>query len=104
MSKSLVVCLAGPPDALAQARETYLEETSKGNVVLGLSALHADNRCEGAYAHSTTYLEALHLVKIAMCDLVLVVSTHELDPDGPLARELAYARLLGKEVRYRYTR
>ena len=98
-----IVCLCGSTRFVATFREANLRETLAGRIVLSIGG-ETKSDAELLLAGELTWedkarLDELHLCKIDLCDEILVLNV-----DGYIGestkRELAYARTLGKRVRW----
>jgi hypothetical protein len=100
-----IVVLCGSTRFGEQFRRANLEETLAGKIVLTVGC---DMRSDEAVFHGfsadalaavKTQLDALHLHKIRLADEALILNYHGCI--GPsTANELAYARSLGKTIRF----
>lgn len=100
-----IVCLCGSTRFWRAFQRAGLEETMAGRIVLSIGAAsgtddeHFGNLPRDEYDRIKTMLDNLHMRKIDMADEVLILNV-----DGYIgestARELAYARKLGKVVRF----
>lgn len=100
-----IVCLCGSTRFWRQFQRSSLAETMAGRIVLSIGAAsgtddeHFGNLPREEYDRVKDMLDQLHLRKIDLCDEVLILNV-----DGYIgastARELAYARSLGKPVRF----
>ncbi len=100
-----IVCLCGSTRFWRTFQQASLRETMHRRIVLSIGAAsgtddeHFGNLPRDEYDRIKEGLDELHLRKIDLADEVLI-----LDVDGYVgestARELAYARKLGKRVRY----
>jgi len=98
MKKPKVVCLCGSTKFKEEFEKATLEETLAGNIVLSV----------GCYTHSDEVditpeqkkeLDQLHLRKIDLADVVYILNKNGYIGEST-ARELVYARLSGKEVKF----
>jgi hypothetical protein len=97
-SRPLIVCLCGSTKFKALYFQANKDETYAGKIVLSVGFFgHADK--EPLTEKTKEFLDLLHLEKIRLADEVLI-----LDYDGYIdkstSREIAYAQLLNKKVRY----
>lgn len=100
-----IVCLCGSTRFWRAFQQAGLSETMAGRIVLSIGAAsgtddeHFGNLPREEYDRIKTMLDQLHMRKIDLCDEVLILNC-----DGYIgestARELAYARKLGKVVRF----
>lgn len=116
-SRPTIVCLCGSTRFYAEFQRAYFEETMAGKIVLSVGFYpHAEEQQRATWhrqdsdlmRHGETVgitpeqkeaLDQLHLQKVAMADEVLILNVGKYV--GPsTARELAYARKLGKRVRF----
>lgn len=105
MNRPTIVCLCGSTRFWREFQRAGLAETMAGNIVLSIGAAsgtddeHFGNLPRDEYDRIKAMLDQLHLHKIELADEVLI-----LNPGGYIgestARELAYARQLGKVVRF----
>lgn len=100
-----IVCLCGSTRFWRTFQEASLRETLAGKIVLSIGAAsgtddeHFGNLPKEEYDRVKTMLDELHMRKIDLADEVLILNV-----DGYIgestARELAYARSIGKPVRF----
>lgn len=100
-----IVCLCGSTRFWRTFQQSSLEETMNGKIVLSIGAAsgtddeHFGNLPRAEYDRVKEMLDQLHMRKIDLADEVLILNV-----DGYIgestARELAYARKLGKVVRF----
>lgn len=99
-----IVCLCGSTRFYEAFQRANFEETLRGNIVLSVgfyphSAAQAHGEDVGIEPEQKKALDVLHFRKIDLADEVLVLNV-----DGYIgestSRELAYARNVGKEVRF----
>lgn len=105
MERPTIVCLCGSTRFWRLFQQAGLAETMAGRIVLSIGAAsgtddeHFGNLPRDDYDRIKTMLDELHMRKIDLADEILV-----LNQDGYIgestARELAYARQLGKRVRF----
>jgi hypothetical protein len=105
MDYPTIVCLCGSTRFWREFQAAGLRETMSGKIVLSIGAAsgtddeHFGNLPRKEYDRIKTMLDELHMRKIDLCDEVLILNL-----DGYIgestARELAYARKLGKRVRF----
>lgn len=100
-----IVCLCGSTRFGAAFRQANLEETLAGRIVLTIGCdmrsdaeLFAD-KSEAELAEIKGRLDELHLRKIDLADEVLILNVGGYIGQST-SRELAYARRLGKRVRF----
>ena len=100
-----IVCLCGSTRFWRTFQQASLEETMVGKIVLSIGAAsgtddeHFGNLPRDEYDRVKAMLDELHLRKIDLADEVLILNVQGYI--GPsTARELAYARSLGKRVRF----
>lgn len=104
-ARPTIVCLCGSARFLAQFDAASLHETLAGRIVLSPgSHLQSDAQTFAGWAPEAVTaalarLAALHDRKIELADEVLVIDVGGYVGDST-AREVAYARALGKPVRY----
>lgn len=100
-SKPRIVCLCGSKRFLEAFQDNGMHETLKGKIMLsiGSSCKSDDDLVKDGVAINKEALDTLHLWKIFIADEILV-----LDIDGytgeSTKREIEYAHMLGKHVRY----
>jgi hypothetical protein len=90
-----IVCLCGSTRFAADFTAARRRETWAGNIVVGPEDMDR-NDPDGERKKN---LDALHLRKIDLADEVLVLNVGGYIGDST-AREIQYARLRGKEIRY----
>lgn len=95
-----VVCLCGSTRFCKEFQQANLSETLKGNIVLTIGCdMKSDNDLFSELNELKTKLDELHFRKIDLADEVLILNV-----DGYIgestSRELAYAKGLGKNVRF----
>ena len=105
MNKPKIVCLCGSTRFWRTFQKAGLDETLAGNIVLSIGAAsgtnddHFGNLPKDEYDRIKRELDSLHLRKIDIADEVLILNV-----DGYIgnstARELFYARSLGKPIRF----
>ncbi len=95
----LIVCLCGSTRYSQAFREANLRETLAGHIVLSIGCDTKSDADLALGGVDKTALDLLHLFKIDLADEVLV-----LNMDGYIGestrREIAYARMRGKHVRW----
>lgn len=100
-----VVCLCGSTRFWRTFQEAGLKETMAGRIVLSIGAAsgtdddHFGNLPREEYDRVKAMLDELHLRKIDLADEVLILDTGGYIGEST-GRELAYARKLGKRVRF----
>jgi hypothetical protein len=100
-----IVCLCGSTRFWRTFQQASLEETMAGRIVLSIGAAsgtddeHFGNLPRDEYDRVKTMLDELHLRKIDLADEVLILNVGGYIGEST-ARELAYARKLGKVVRF----
>ncbi len=104
-ARPVVVCLCGSTRFWREFQRASLAETIAGKIVLSIGAAsgtddeHFGNLPREEYDHVKAMLDELHLRKIEMADEVLILNIGDYIGEST-ARELAYARKLGKTVRF----
>lgn len=100
-----VVCLCGSTRFWRTFQRAGLAETMAGRIVLSIGAAsgtddeHFGNLPRAEYDAIKERLDVLHLHKVAMADEVLILNEGDY-VGASCRRELEYARLLGKRVRW----
>jgi hypothetical protein len=100
-----IVCLCGSTRFWRTFQQASLQETLAGRIVLSIGAAsgtddeHFGNLDRAEYERVKGMLDELHLRKIDLCDEVLILNVEGYVGEST-ARELAYARSLGKPVRW----
>lgn len=100
-----IVCLCGSTRFWRLFQQAGLSETMAGRIVLSIGAAsgtddeHFGNLPQVEYERIKTMLDELHMRKIEIADEVLILN-HEGYIGESTARELAYARSIGKRVRF----
>lgn len=100
-----VVCLCGSTRFWRTFQEQSLAETLAGRIVLSIGAAsgtddqHFGNLPREEYERVKTQLDELHMRKINLCDEVLILNVNGYIGEST-ARELAYARKIGRRVRF----
>lgn len=103
-NRPVVVCLCGSTRFYTAFQEANYRETMAGNIVLSVgfyphSSKQAHGETIGITPEQKEALDQLHLRKVAMADEVLILNCDQYI--GPsTAGELAYARSLGKTIRF----
>jgi hypothetical protein len=100
-----IVCLCGSTRFWRLFQQAGLTETMAGKIVLSIGAAsgtddeHFGNLPRDEYDRIKTMLDELHMRKIELADEVLILDQGRYI-GASTARELAYARSLGKRVRF----
>lgn len=100
-----IVCLCGSTRFWRAFQQAGLSETMAGRIVLSIGAAsgtddeHFGNLPKAEYDRIKTMLDELHMRKIDLADEVLILNCGGYIGEST-ARELAYARKLGKIVRF----
>jgi hypothetical protein len=100
-----IVCLCGSTRFWRTFQQASLQETMAGKIVLSIGAAsgtddeHFGNLPREEYDRIKTMLDELHLRKIDLADEVLILNVGDYIGQST-ARELAYARAQGKQVRF----
>jgi len=103
-NRPTIVCLCGSTRFYGAFQRANYEETMAGKIVLSVgfyphSAMQAHGEAVGCTPGQKEALDELHMRKVEMADEVLILNCGQYI--GPsTARELAYARSLGKVVRF----
>lgn len=100
----IVVCLCGSTRFYEAFQRANYEETMAGRIVLSVgfyphSAGQAHGEAIGCTAEQKEALDQLHLHKVEMADEILVLNVGGYVGEST-ARELTYARSLGKVIRF----
>lgn len=104
VERPMVVCLCGSTRFYPAFQQANFVETMKGNIVLSVgfyphSSTQAHGQEIGITPEQKEDLDLLHLRKIDLADEVLILNV-----DGYIgpstARELVYARAMGKKIRF----
>lgn len=94
-----IICLCGSTRFVDDFNQIGFEETLKGNMVLSLAQHIGSDDELGMTPKQKQMLDRLHMEKIKLCHVVLVINR-----DGYIgestAREIRYARRLGRTVSY----
>lgn len=103
-TRPTIVCLCGSTRFYKEFLEQNYQETMRGHIVLSVGFYpHAVAEMHGEGVGITPAqkeeLDQLHLRKVEMCDEVLVLNVGQYI-GASTARELAYARMLGKTIRF----
>jgi hypothetical protein len=104
-ARPTVVCLCGSTRFWRAFQQAGLAETMAGRIVLSIGAAsgtddeHFGNLPRAEYDRVKTMLDELHMRKIDMADEVLILNVDGYVGEST-SRELAYARKLGKVVRF----
>ena len=105
VARPIIVCLCGSTRFWRLFQQAGLRETMAGRIVLSIGAAsgtddeHFGNLPKAEYDRIKTMLDDLHLRKIDLCDEVLILDQDHYIGEST-ARELAYAQVLGKKIRY----
>lgn len=100
-----IICLCGSTRFWREFQAASLRETLAGKIVLSIGAAsgtddeHFGNLPQSEYDRVKAMLDELHLRKIDIADEILVLNVGNYIGEST-ARELAYARSLGKPVRF----
>lgn len=103
--KPTIVCLCGSTRFWRAFQREGLAETMDGKIVLSIGAAsgtddeHFGNLPCAEYDRIKTMLDELHMRKIDLADEVLILNIEGYIGEST-ARELAYARSLGKRIRF----
>jgi hypothetical protein len=104
-TKPTIVCLCGSTRFWREFQRAGLAETMEGRIVLSIGAAsgtddeHFGNLPREEYDRVKAMLDNLHLRKIDLCDEILVLNVDGYVGEST-AREVAYAKRLGKPVRW----
>jgi hypothetical protein len=100
-NKPKIVCLCGSTRFSEAFQDNNLYETLKGNIVLsiGCNTKSDDDLVKAGIAINKEALDTLHLWKILIADEVLVLDVNDYTGEST-KREIEYAQMLGKTVRY----
>lgn len=104
--RPIIVCLCGSTRFWRLFQQAGLRETMAGKIVLSIGAAsgtddeHFGNLPKDEYDRVKAMLDQLHMRKIDMADEVLILNGGDDYVGESTARELAYARSLGKRVRW----
>jgi hypothetical protein len=103
-ARPTIVCLCGSTRFYAAFQAANYRETMAGRIVLSVgfyphSAEQAHGEAIGCTPGQKAALDALHLRKIDLADEVLVINVAGYVGEST-AREIAYARQLGKPIRW----
>ena len=104
INRPTIVTLCGSTRFYEAFQRANYEETMAGRIVLSVgfyphSAEQAHGEAIGCTPEEKERLDQLHLAKVALGDEVLVLNCGQYIGEST-ARELAYARSLGKPVRF----
>jgi len=94
-----IVCLCGSTRFDGAFRKANLDETLAGRIVLTVGCDTHSDQTLGLAAEVKERLDELHLRKIDLADEVLILNVGGYIGEST-GRELAYARQLGKPVRF----
>jgi hypothetical protein len=100
MARPTIVCLCGSTRFKREFIDANFQQTMAGRIVLSVGWFsHADSHIYRPTEDEKRRVDELHLRKIDLADEVLVIN-----PGGYIgestAREIAYARAIGKPVRF----
>jgi hypothetical protein len=104
-ARPTIVCLCGSTRFWRAFQQAGLRETLAGRIVLSIGAAsgtddeHFGNLSRDEYDRIKAMLDELHLRKIDLADEILVLNVDGYVGEST-AREIAYARLLGKPIRW----
>ncbi len=107
MNKRKVECLCGSCRFSSKFRETNLAHTLAGNIVLTIGAeIGSDEKTFAGKSKAElrdikAKLDLLHMAKIDLCDEICVINEQGYIGDST-AREIAYAKEIGKPVLYQW--
>ena len=101
MDKPTIVCLCGSTRFMDAFHKANREESLKGRIVLTVEIVAYDGSTDPQRANpeQKRKLDELHFRKIDLCDEVLVINVGGYIGDSTRS-EIAYARSLGKKVRW----
>lgn len=105
VARPIIVCLCGSTRFWKLFQHAGLAETMAGRIVLSIGAAsgtddeHFGNLPRDEYDRIKEMLDELHMRKIDLCDEVLILNQDQYIGEST-TRELAYARQLGKRVRF----
>ena len=94
-----IVCLCGSGRFRAAFEEAEFRETLAGKIVLTIGCNTKDIARDVDWSHVKPMLDALHFRKIDLADEVLILNVGGYVGEST-ARELEYARSLGKTLRF----
>ena len=94
-----IVCLCGSGRFREAFERAELDETLAGRIVLTIGCNTHDIARDTDWAHIKPMLDQLHFRKIDLADEVLILNVGGYIGEST-RRELAYARSLGKRVRF----
>jgi hypothetical protein len=94
-----IVCLCGSTRFSEAFRAANLSETLAGRIVLTIGCDMRSDDALGLPADTKAMLDELHLRKIDLADEALILNVGGYVGDST-AREIQYARLRGKQIRY----
>lgn len=98
-ARPTIVCLCGSGRFRAEFEEAEFQETLAGKIVLTIGCNTKDIARDVDWQHVKPMLDELHLRKIDLADEVYIIN-----PGGYIGestgRELAYAKSLGKPIRF----
>lgn len=97
--KPVIVCLCGSTRFMEAFQQANIQETLAGRIVLTVGCDTKSDAMVGLSAEVKRMLDELHFRKIDLADEVLVLNV-----DGYIGqstrREIGYARMHGKRVRF----
>lgn len=104
MKRPRIVCLCGSTRFFKQFQQANFEETMKGNIVLSVGFYpHSTEQAHGQEIGITSKqkedLDILHFRKIDLADEVFILNVNNYIGEST-ARELAYAKSMGKKIRF----
>lgn len=99
MDRPVIVCLCGSGRFREAFEDAEFSETLAGRIVLTIGCNTKDMARDVDWQHVKPMLDELHLRKIDLADEVLILNVGQYIGEST-ARELAYARSLGKPVRF----
>lgn len=105
ITRPIIVCLCGSTRFWRLFQQAGLAETMAGRIVLSIGAAsgtddeHFGNLPREEYDRVKEMLDQLHMEKIKIADEVLILNLEGYIGEST-ARELAYARQIGKRVRF----
>jgi hypothetical protein len=99
MPEPLIVCLIGSTKFSREYQEANLRETLAGNIVLTIGCDTKSDSMLHLTIEDKVRLDLLHLCKIDRADVVLVLNVGGYVGEST-RREIEYARMLGKTLRW----
>jgi hypothetical protein len=97
--KPTIVCLCGSTRFLQAFQDANLRETLAGKIVLSIGCNTKSDQDLALGPVDKTALDLLHLFKIDLADEVLVLNVGGYVGES-IQREIDYARMLGKQIRW----